>query len=64
MEKQRFITTTHIDWQGITLSVTYEPNWLNMDRTCQYATRIRRPLPSLVRVKTPLRLSAPPDADS
>lgn len=30
--KPRTIDTFTTDWQGITLSVTYEANWLNMKR--------------------------------
>lgn len=30
MTDQRNITTTTIDWEGITVLVSYEPDWLNM----------------------------------
>lgn len=32
MNRKRHIIVENIDWQGIALSVSYEPNWLSMDR--------------------------------
>lgn len=30
MSSDRIIIATTLDWQGITLEITYEPDWLNM----------------------------------
>jgi len=37
MAKERIIITETMDWQGITLSVSYEANWLNMERSSKHA---------------------------
>ncbi len=33
MEEERQITTAAFEWRGVTVSVSYEPNWLNMRAT-------------------------------
>ncbi|MDI7774673.1 hypothetical protein [Asticcacaulis sp. EMRT-3] len=54
MRKERAIVTETIDWQGITLSVTFEPDYLGFNRTSECAlshlqvesiTPARSPLP-------------------
>jgi len=38
MTAGRHITTAIIDWQGMSLSVDYEPDWLNMGRASAFST--------------------------
>lgn len=35
---ERHIVTSEFDWQGISLSVSFEANWLNMDGDFPYRT--------------------------
>ncbi|MDV6333157.1 hypothetical protein [Asticcacaulis sp. 201] len=48
MRKERTITTQTIDWQGITLSVSYEADYLNISRHSGFATahlQVQAPVP-------------------
>jgi len=48
MRKERAITTKTIDWQGITLSVTYEADYLSINRHSGFATahlQVQAPVP-------------------
>lgn len=57
MTDQRSITTTTIDWEGITLLISYEPDWLNIGEDFAKVTTAHLEIRSISPEKAPLPIT-------